>query len=161
MRNAQPVDIQTIDNAYAQLQQQAAQTSQKLQELASKLQAAAQSGDQHARELMLDLREVALAVQSEENQVGSLLQAMHAFAVTTMQQQYAPQPPPGYAPQAGYAPQPGYPPPQQPGYAQPGYGYPPQPQGGPMSGFLNSGFGRAVEMGLGFGLGDDLINKIF
>jgi hypothetical protein len=153
------VDIQTIDNAYAQLQQQAAQTSQKLQLLASKLQAAAQSGDGNAREWMLDLREVALAVQSEENQVGSLLQAMHGFAVSTMQQQYPAQQP-GYVPQPGYPPQqPGYPP-QQPGYAQPGYGYPVQ-AGGPMSGFLNSGFGRAVEMGLGFGLGDDLINKIF
>jgi hypothetical protein len=145
------MDIQTIDNAYAQLQQEAAQTSQKLQTLASKLQAAAQSGDQNAREWMLDLREIALAVQAEENQVGALLQAMHGFAVSTMQQSQ-----PQYI-----APTPGYPP-QVPGYpAQPpGYGYPPQ-GGNPMSGFLNSGFGRAVEMGLGFGLGDDLINKIF
>jgi hypothetical protein len=159
VRKAQSVDIATIDNAYAQLQQQATQTSQKLQLLASKLQTAAQNGDQNAREWMLDLREVALAVQSEENQVGSLLQAMHAFAVSTMQQQQYPAQP-GYPPQPpGYPQQPGYPS-QQPGYAQPGYGYPPQ-AGGPMSGFLNSGFGRAVEMGLGFGLGDDLINKIF
>jgi hypothetical protein len=147
------MDIQTIDAAYAQLQQEAAQTSQKVQALASKLQAAAQNGDQNAREWMLDLREIALAVQAEENQVGALLQAMHGFAVSTMQQpQYLA--PPGSASQPpGYGPPPGYVP-------QPGYAYPPQ-GGNPVSGFLNSGFGRAVEMGLGFGLGDDLINKIF
>ena len=33
--------------------------------------------------------------------------------------------------------------------------------GGMLGGFLNSGFGRAIEMGAGFGLGEDLINKIF
>ena len=141
------MDIQTIDNAYAQLQQQATQASQRFERLAAKLQAAAQNGDQNAREWMLDLREIALAVQAEENQVGALLQAMHGFAVNAMQQQ------PYAAPPAAYPPA-GYPP------AAPGYGYAP-PAGNPMSGFLNSGFGRAVEMGLGFGLGDDLINKIF
>jgi hypothetical protein len=26
---------------------------------------------------------------------------------------------------------------------------------------LNSGFGRAITLGAGFGIGDDLINKIF
>jgi hypothetical protein len=135
------MDIQAIDNAYAQLQQEAGQTSQKLQALAAKLQAAAQSGDQNAREWMLDLREIAVAIQTEENQVAGLLQAMHGFAVSTMQQQ----------PQYLASP---------PGSSPPGYGYPPQ-GGNPVSGFLNSGFGRAVEMGLGFGLGDDLINKIF
>ncbi len=147
------MDIQTIDNAYAQLQQEAGQTSQKLQALASKLQAAAQNGDQNAREWMLDLREIALAIQTEESQVALLLQAMHGFAVSSMQQpQYLA--PPGSGPQSpGYGPPPGYAP-------QPGYGYPPQ-GGNPVSGFLNSGFGRAVELGLGFGLGDDVINKIF
>lgn len=32
---------------------------------------------------------------------------------------------------------------------------------GMLGGFLNSGFGRAIEMGAGFGIGDDLINKTF
>ncbi|MHB8311221.1 hypothetical protein [Metallibacterium sp.] len=38
-----------------------------------------------------------------------------------------------------------------------------QQQGGLMGalgGFRNSGFGRAIEMGAGFGIGDDLINSI-
>jgi len=28
-------------------------------------------------------------------------------------------------------------------------------------GFLNSGFGRAMEMGAGIGLGEDLVNSMF
>jgi hypothetical protein len=50
---------------------------------------------------------------------------------------------------------------QQP-YPQQGYqqGYAPQ-QGGLFGGLFNSGFGRAIVTGAGFGIGDDLINKIF
>ncbi len=33
--------------------------------------------------------------------------------------------------------------------------------GGMLGGSLNSGFGRAVEVGAGIGLGEDLINSIF
>jgi hypothetical protein len=145
------VEIQAIDNAYQALQRQAADTAGKLQALAQKLQAAAQSGDQRAREWLLDLREVALAVREEESQVGSLLQAMHGFTANQLQ---APPPQPYQQP---YQQQ------QQPYQQQP---YPPQQQynsggGNPLSGFLNSGFGRAIETGLGFGLGEDLIERIF
>lgn len=141
------MDIQTIDNQYTQLQSQAQQTVGELQALAQKLQSAAQAGDQNAREWFLDLKSIALAIQAEQNQVASLLQALHGFAATQMQPQSSPwgAPPPGYPqPQA-------YPPPQA---------YP-QQQGGILGSFLNSGFGRALEMGAGFGIGDDLINKIF
>ena len=146
------MDIQAIDNAYGALQTEAQDTAQKLQALAQKLQTAAQSGDQNAREWLLDLKEIALAIRDEESQVGNLVQALHAFAVNQMQQppqqQYQP-------PQQPYPPPQYQQPPQQ--YAQqPGY-----PQQNPLAGFMNSGFGRAIEMGLGFGLGDDLINRIF
>ena len=147
------MDIQTIDNQYSQLQSQAQQTIAELQALAQKLQAAAQAGDQNAREWFLDLKSIALAVQAEQNQVANLLQALHNFAANQMQPQQA-SPwggQPGY-PQPGYAPQQGYPPQQ---------GYAPQQSGGILGSFLNSGFGRALEMGAGFGIGDDLINKIF
>lgn len=141
------MDIQTIDNQYSQLQSQAQQTIAELQALAQKLQAAAQTGDQNAREWFLDLKSIALAVQAEQNQVANLLQALHNFAASQMQPQQA-------SPWGG-----------QPGYSQPGYaqqqGYPPQQSGGILGNFLNSGFGRALEMGAGFGIGDDLINKIF
>lgn len=146
------MDIQTIDNQYNQLQSQAQQTVGELQALAQKLQSTAQAGDQNAREWLLDLKSIALAIQAEQNQVASLLQALHSFAATQMQPQSSPwgAPPPGY-PQPGYS-QPGYPPPQA---------YPQPQQGGILGSFLNSGFGRALEMGAGFGIGDDLINKIF
>jgi hypothetical protein len=143
------MDVETIDQEYQQLQNQAQQTSQALQALANKLGAAAQSGDQNAREWQLDLREVALAVQSEQSQVQNLLQALHGFVANQAQQ-------------SGYG---------QPGYGQPGFGGPVGQGGygfgqgggmmGALGGFMNSGFGRAIEMGAGFGIGDDLINKIF
>ncbi len=147
------MDVQTIDQEYAQLEAEAQDTSVKLQALAGKMQTAAAGGDANAREWMLDLKEIALAVRDEERQVAAVLQALHAYAANTLQ----PQPPAGQVPPspAGY-PQPGYPP-QQPYGSQPGY----PPMAGGLQGFLGSGFGRAVTMGLGFGLGDDLINKLF
>jgi len=33
--------------------------------------------------------------------------------------------------------------------------------GGTLQRFLGGGFGRAIATGAGFGIGDDLINKIF
>ena len=41
--------------------------------------------------------------------------------------------------------------------AQPQY----QQGGGMLQQFLGGGFGRAIVTGAGFGIGDDLINKIF
>jgi hypothetical protein len=137
------MDVATIDQQYAQLQNASQQVYQELKELADKLQAESAAGNAHAREWVLDLKEVALAIQAQQQQTASLLQAIHGFVAVQSQNYPAP-----------YTP-------QQPGYAQPGY-YPPaaQQQGG-FNGFLQSGFGRAVVTGLGFGLGDDLINKIF
>lgn len=149
------MDVQTIDQQYTQLQTQAQQTIGELTTLADKLRTAAQSGNQDAREWMLDLKEIALAMQAEQNQVAALLQALHGFVANQ-------------APQAGASPwgsQPAQPwgnQPQAPSYPQPSY--PQRPMGGAggmLGGFLNSGFGRAIEMGAGFGLGDDLINGLF
>jgi hypothetical protein len=144
------MDIQTIDNQYNQMQAHGQQTVGEMRALAQKLQAAAQAGDQNAREWLLDLKGIALAIQAEQNQVANLLQMMRNYASAQSQMQ-----PPGY-PQQGY-PQPGYP---QQGYPQPGYPQQPQ-QGGMFGAFLNSGFGRALEMGAGFGLGEEIIDKIF
>ena len=88
----------------------------------------------------------ALAIQSQQQQTSNLLQAIHRFMTN---QNHA------------YSTQPGY---QQPGYPGAGFrqpGAPMQPRQGGLGGFLQSGFGRAMEMGLGFGLGDDLIKKLF
>jgi len=135
------VDIQTIDQQYNQLQQEAQQVAQGIQVLAQKLKAASDNGDQNAREYLLDLRELAMNIQQEQQQVMAVMQAVHE----AMQNQSL---------QPGW--QPGYP--QTP---QASYGQPQQQGGGFLSEFLNSGFGRAIEMGAGFGIGDDLINKLF
>lgn len=136
------MDIQTVDRQYGQLQTASQQVEQELTQLATKLQAESANGNQQAREWVLDLKEIALAIQAQQQQTTSLLQAIHGFVANENQAYGA-----------------GYPAPAQPGYAQPGF-VSPMGRGG-LGGFLQSGFGRAMEMGLGFGLGDDLINKIF
>jgi hypothetical protein len=146
------MDIQTIDQQYQQLQGEAQQVGQQLQALAAKLQTAAQGGNQDAREWLLDLREVALGVQTEQQQMGQVLQAIHGMWQNQAQQMQAMP----AAMQSGHMPQ---------GMMTQNAAMPMQQQGGgimgALDGFLNSGFGRAMEMGAGMGLGDDLINKIF
>jgi ABC-type transporter Mla subunit MlaD len=158
------MDVQSIDTAYGQLQGQAQTTVQELKALAAKLQTASQGGNPDAREWLLDLREIALAIQAEQNQVSNLLQQLHGFVENQAQ---AVQNLPASVPQS--LPQPWQQQPQQPmpyppqqGYPQQGYqaGYP-QQGGGILGGLFNSGFGRAIMTGAGFGIGDDLINKIF
>ena len=151
------MDIATIDQQYQQLQVQAQGTVQELSGLAEKLQAAAQGGNQDAREWLLDLKSIALAIKAEQSQVGLLLQALHGFVANQASAMQAP-PAPAWSP--GPNPPPGY----QGNYGQPqpGYGQPPQGGvGGMLSSFLGSGVGRAIEMGAGFGIGNDIINKIF
>jgi hypothetical protein len=147
------VDPQTVDQNYAQLQQQGQQTASLIQTLAGKLQTAAAAGDTNAREWMLDLKEIALGVQQEEGQVSLLLQSIHSMVDNHVQSTGQP----GYQ-QQGY---------QQPQYQQQGYQQPQYQQQGGMGGggmlqsFLGGGFGRAIVSGAGFGIGDDIINKIF
>jgi hypothetical protein len=143
------VDPETIDQNYAQLQQQAQQTAAQIQRLAGKLQAAAAAGDPNAREWMLDLKEITLGVQQEQGQVSLLLQSIHSMVnnhVQTMGQ-------PGYQ-------QPGY---QGPSYQGPSYQQPQYQQGGGgmLQQFLGGGFGRAIMTGAGFGIGEDIIRDIF
>ena len=153
------MDPETVDQNYAQLQQQAQQTAAQIQSLASKLQAAAAAGDPNAREWILDLREITLGVQQEQGQVSLLLQSIHSMVDNHVQAMAQPQyQQPGYQ-QPGYQ-QPQY---QQPQYQQPGYQQPQYQQGsgGMLQQFLGGGFGRAIITGAGFGIGDDIINKIF
>lgn len=141
------MDVQTIDEQYSQLQTASQQVYQELKDLATKLQAESANGNPNAREWALDLKEIALAIQSQQQQTMSLLQAIHGF-IANQNQAYGG----------------GYPSPVQGSYAQPGFvpgGLPMQPQQGGLGGFLQSGFGRSIVTGLGFGIGDDLINKLF
>jgi hypothetical protein len=143
------VDPETIDQNYAQLQQQGQQTAGLIQALAGKLQAAAAAGDTNAREWMLDLKEITLGVQQEEGQVSLLLQSIHSMVDNHVQASTVPpeyqQQPPQYQQQPQYRPQ----------YQQGAGGM------GGLQRFLGGGFGRAIVTGAGFGIGDDLINKIF
>ena len=133
------MDPETVDQNYAQLQQQAQQTAAQIQALARKLQSAAAAGDPNAREWMLDLKEITLGVQQEQGQVSILLQSIHSMVNNHVQTMAQPQ------------------------YQQQGYQQQPQYQqgGGMLQQFLSGGFGRAIVTGAGFGIGDDIINKIF
>jgi hypothetical protein len=149
------VGPETVDQNYAQLQQQAQQTGQLIETLAGKLQAATQSGDPNAREWALDLKEIAIGIQQEQGQVNLLLQSIHAMVDNHVQQATAPAAP-AQQPQGGG---------QGVGMgvgmvggmgmgAMGGMG------GGMLQRFLGGGFGRAMATGAAFGIGDDIINKI-
>ncbi len=144
------MDTSTIDQAYGQLQTEFQDVAKSIQALAEKLQTAAQGGDQNAKEWLLDLKQVALDVKDEQVQVNALLQAIHGF-----HRHLQPAAPaactPADAPQQIQA-----------GWAGHVRGRRRHARGGGMFGnFLGGGFGRAIEMGAGIGLGEDLINSIF
>lgn len=145
------MDMHAIDQSYQQLQNQSQQTIQALSSLSQKLRNATQGGSQDAREWQLDLREIALQIQQEQNQMTALLQAIHSFVANQVQQ-------PAFQPQ-----QPGYQP--QPQYQQAPQDYQQQGAlaggGGALHHFLGGGFGQAIVRGAGFGIGDDLINQLF
>lgn len=132
------MDIRTIDENYEQLRRQSQDTVQAIQNLAQKLQTAANDGDQRAREWLLDLKEITIGFRQEQNQVTNLLQAIHMYVENQPQQVYQQQP---------------YP--QQP----PVYQQPPIYQRG--GGFLGSTFGQAIATGAGFAIGEDIIDDIF
>jgi len=137
------VDVATVDQEYQQLEQESQQLTVAIQGFATKLQAAGDSGVAEAREWILDLKGIALQIQQEQLQMQALLQALHGFAVNTMQQS-APQAA-ALAPQA--APQDS------------------QSQGGMLHHFLGGGFGQAmtqgIGMGAGFGIAQSVIDSIF
>ncbi|MGH9128688.1 MAG: hypothetical protein ACRDY2_06925 [Acidimicrobiales bacterium] len=143
------MDVDTIDREYSQLQSEFQEVTQAFQTLAGKLQAAVKAGDPGAQDWLIDLKQVALQVKDEQVQTTSLLQAMHGFLNNTFQ---ASQQANAYPPQQGYGYQ------NQQGMLG-GMG------GGGMGGmfgrFRGSGFARAMEMGAGIGLGEDIINSIF
>ena len=154
---------ETIDAEYAKLEQEVQSTSQTIEALAGKLQAAAGTGDSNAREWLLDLKSIALSIQQDHLQMQSLMQAMHDFSVNHMSDPAAggaySGAQPGYQP--AYAPQPSYLMQQPMGGGMGGIGGMGGMGGGMLSRFIGGGFGRAIMTGAGFGIGDDLINRIF
>ncbi|MBO0748099.1 MAG: hypothetical protein J2O47_07105 [Acidimicrobiaceae bacterium] len=135
---------ETIDNEYTRLEQQAASTKEAIGAFCEKLQVAAEGGDAKAKEWLLDLKTIALQVKEEELQVQSLLQAVHDFTVNHLSEDQS---------QLHYVNGPAYVP-------RPAYGYQEGGPGGILSRFMGGGFGRALVTGAGFGIGDDIINRI-
>jgi hypothetical protein len=91
-------------------------------------------------------------IQTEQQQAMSVMQAVHGAMQSEQNGGYG-------QPQSGQGNgwQQGCPQTPNQGFAQ----QQPQRSGGFLSEFMSSGFGRAIEMGAGFGIGDDLINRIF
>jgi hypothetical protein len=143
------MDTQTIDQSYTQLQKEFEDVAKSVQEFAQKLQSAGEAGDEKAKEWLLDLKQIALDVKDEQMQVNNLLTALHQFVANTEQAQ-----------QAAMQQQPVQ---QQPMQQRGGFGMGGMGMGGGgmFGGLLGGGFGRAMEMGAGIGLGEDLINSIF
>ncbi len=143
------MDTSTIDQEYNQLQAEFQDVAKSVEGFAQKLQAAAQGGDQNAKEWLLDLKQIALDIKDEQMQVNNLLTALHQFVANADQQMQ----------QQAAAPAP----PQQVVVQQPAMGgmMGGMGGGGMFGGLLGGGFGRAMEMGAGIGLGQDLINNLF
>jgi hypothetical protein len=130
------VDYQTAENQAIQLQQQADQVGQGIKALAEKLQSKV-SDPTLSRELILDLREAALAIQRQNQSALMLIQQMAEY-IHSLETHVNSLPQPTYATR-GWAAQP---------YAGTGGGF--------MSNVM-SGLG----MGAGFGLANDLVSSIF
>jgi hypothetical protein len=137
------MDTSTVDQAYGQLQAEFQDVAKSVQEFAEKMQAAAQAGDANAKEWLLDLKQIALDIKDEQVQVNALLQAIHGM-VDNANQQIAQMPQVQQMPQQPMA-----------GGIFGGGG------GGGFGGFLHGGFGQAMMMGAGVGIGDELIQSIF
>ncbi|MHB1870236.1 MAG: hypothetical protein ACYCT1_05205 [Steroidobacteraceae bacterium] len=130
------MDYQTAENQAVQLQNQANQVAESVKDLAGKLQA--KLTDQTlARELMLDLRETAVAIQQQNQSALMLIQQMAEY-IHGLESHLNAQPQPNY-PTRGWSAQP---------YAGTGGGF----MGNVMSG---------LGMGAGFGLASDLVGSLF
>ena len=142
------MDYQTAESQAVQLQQQANQVAQKLKELADKLQTKV-TDPNLSRELMLDLREAAIAMQQQNQSALMLIQQMaqyiYALENNLAAQSQAPMQPRGWASQPWGAQT----------YQQTYQTYPTATSG--FMGNLVTGLG----LGAGFGLGEDLVDSIF
>ena len=131
------MDYQTAENQALQLQQQADQVGQSVKALAEKLQS--KIADQTtARDLMLDLRETALAIQRQNQSSLMLIQQMAEY-IHSLESHIDAQPQPTYQTR-GWAAQP---------YA-----------GGGGGGFMSNVM-SGLGMGAGFGLASDLVGSLF
>jgi tetrahydromethanopterin S-methyltransferase subunit B len=134
------VDYQTAESQAVELQNHANQVGEELKDLAGKLQSKI-SDPSLAKDLTLDLREAALAIQQQNQACLNLIQQMaeyiHVLESHVNQIQQAPQP-------SSF---------QTRGWAQ-------QPYYGRSGGFMGNVM-SGLGMGAGFGLASDLVGSIF
>jgi hypothetical protein len=142
------MDVQTIEQQYGLLQQESQDLSQEIQSFATKLQTAGTAGDGQAKEWVLDLKSIALAIQQEQLQMQGLLQALHDFSVNPPQAAAQPQ---SVAPMQ-LASQPA----QRSGGFFSHFG-----GGGGGGGGIGQAVAQGAGMGAGFGIASSVISSIF
>ena len=133
------MDYQTAENQIALLRQQGDQVAQGFKTLADKIQSQV-SDSALARELTLDLREAALAIQRQNQSAGMLIEQMAQYIYTLENHANAPQP--GFQTR-GWAP-------AAPVNASGSFG----------GGFVNN-LVTGLGLGAGFGIAEDVVNDIF
>lgn len=142
------MDYQTAQNQALLLQQQAFQVTQELKGLADKLQARIPDPNL-SRELMLDLRQTAMAIQQQNQSAVSLIQQMAEYIHMLESNLY-------YAQQPQMAP--AAPPPVQLG----GWASQPYPtSSGGFMGSVASSLGTGLGLGVGIGVGEEIVDSIF
>jgi hypothetical protein len=129
------MDYQAAENEIALLQQQGDQIAQGFKTLADKIQTKVIDGAL-ARELTLDLREAALAIQRQNQSASMLIQQMAQY-IYSLENHVNTVP--------------------QPGFQTRGWATPAPMGGGGFMGNLVTGLG----LGAGFGLAEDVVNDIF
>ena len=127
------MDYNTAQNQVTQVEEQSQSLVQNIQTLAQKLKSAAPD-DATGREWSMDLREIAMTVQSQNQMLATLVTQMGQY-IQTLEAQLQTHPNPTVQPR--------------------GWGM----QGG-GGGFL-SNLTAGLGMGAGFGLAEDAINGIF
>jgi hypothetical protein len=129
------MDYQAAENQIAQLRQQGDQVAQGFKAVTDKIQAQVTDAAL-ARELTLDLREAAFALQRQSQSASMLIEQMAQYIYSLENQ-------------VNSAP--------QPGFQTRGWSGPAAMGGGGFMGNLVSGLG----LGAGFGLAEDVVNDIF
>lgn len=130
------VDYQTAESQAIQLQQQANQVTQRLKDVADKLQAKIPDPNL-SRELMLDLREVAIALQQQNQSALAMIQQMAQY-IHSLESNLASAPQMGFQPRGWYT----------------------QPYPNNSGGFMGNVV-TGLEIGAGFGLAETLVEDIF
>lgn len=132
------MDYQMAEQQFSQFQTQSQNTIQQLQQLAQKMRAAAPD-ESTGREWAMDLRELAMAIQQQNQTITMLLQQMGQYIRQLESQQAA----------VGQ---------NTPNMAQPNRGW--ANPGGFGGGFLGS-MATGLGLGAGFAVADNIVDDIF